>query len=125
MAYTRKDWVTGDIVSAVALNNIEDGLKELRDSIDLLNSGGVDTSLIEQVIREYIETNGVADANTTYTFTWDGNSLKITPSDGTQATYTMPTATKSKAGAMSAEDKTKLEALHDDYSSALGVMGLG
>lgn len=66
----------------------------------------------------------VTDTNTTYTISISGNVITLTPSTGTAQTITPSNATTSVAGYMSATDKSHLDDVYADYSSALTALGV-
>ena len=66
----------------------------------------------------------VTDTNTTYTISISNNVITLTPSSGTAQTITPSNATTSVAGYMSATDKSHLDDVYADYSSALVALGV-
>ena len=69
-------------------------------------------------------TGAVTTPNTTYTLSIVSNAITLTPSTGTAQTITPADATTTVAGYMSATDKSHLDDVYADYSSALTALGV-
>jgi len=44
MEYTHKSWANGEVITAAALNNIEDGVKRANDAVDGMVANGVSSN---------------------------------------------------------------------------------
>lgn len=106
MAYTRKSWENGEVITATALNNIEDGIVELKQANTQMSGSvksselhiGTDTDTIDgkdgnltvshKITAEELKVNTATFTNTT---TFQG-TVNVT---GSNSSLTVPTPTES------------------------------
>lgn len=66
----------------------------------------------------------ITDSDTTYALSLSSATITLTGSDSSTSSVTIPTATTSSDGLMSATDKANLDAVYADYQSAISALGV-
>lgn len=106
MAYEKHNWVNGEVIDADKLNHIEEGIAET-------------IQLTEQTLTDEQKLNARTNIGAI-----TASEAPVQSVNGQTGAVTIPTATTSANGLMSSTDKSRLDDLYADYSSAMTALGV-